>query len=231
MNKGKAILIAVAVITYGVMSTVMNLSRENRQLKAEIQGLKEDPQKIAKEETARVVALVGKLVILPADEEPVLATVTDKEKLKDQPLFAKAENGDKVLIYSKAQKAYVYNSVKNVLVDIVPINIGETQIAITGVSDSNPIRLVLVNGTKTTGLTSVLEQRIKDRKIAGVSILGKATAKTTEYQKTQVVDISGKWGTQAREVAQLVGGEAATESAEIWPATADLMIIVGADFK
>lgn len=80
---------------------------ENNKLKSEIAGLKASPEDLAKKEIKDLVEKIGKLVILPADEEPVLATVTDKEKLKDQPLFAKAENGDKILIYAKAQKAYI----------------------------------------------------------------------------------------------------------------------------
>ncbi|HAI22804.1 TPA: hypothetical protein DCP77_01060 [Candidatus Collierbacteria bacterium] len=230
MDKRKVILAAVLLIVFGGIGGLIKLSKENRQLKTEIQVLKEDPNKIAKEETAKVVALVGKLVILPEGEEPVMATVTDKEKLKDQPVFAKAENGDKILIYSIAQKAYIYNPTKNVIVDVVPVNIGDGSLTITGTDVNNPLKVVLVNGTKTVGLTNTLEQRIKDKKVLGISVTAKATAKTTDYQKTLVIDLTGKWGSQAIQLAQLVGGEVATQSAEDKPAV-DLMVIVGSNFK
>ena len=230
MDKRKVILAAVLLIVFGGVGGLIKLSKENRQLKTEIQVLKEDPNKIAKEETAKVVALVGKLVILPEGEEPVMATVTDKEKLKDQPVFAKAENGDKILIYSIAQKAYIYNPTKNVIVDVVPVNIGDGSLTITGTDVNNPLKVVLVNGTKTVGLTNTLEQRIKDKKVLGISVTAKATAKTTDYQKTLVIDLTGKWGSQAIQLAQLVGGEVATQSAEDKPAV-DLMVIVGSNFK
>lgn len=230
MNKRKLFLTAVLLIIIGVVGGVYRLSQENKQLKVEIQGLKEDPQKIAKEETAKIVALVGKLVILPEGEEPVLATVTDKEKLKDQPVFAKADNGDKILIYSMAQKAYIYNPTKNIIVDVVPVNMGDTPITISGTDVNNPLKVVLVNGTKTAGLTNTLEQRIKDKKVLGISVTAKTTAKSSEYQKTFVIDLTGKWGNQALQLATLVGGEVATQSAEDKPA-GDLMIIVGSDFK
>lgn len=230
MDKRKVILATGLLIIFGGVGGVIKLSKENQRLKTEIQVLKEDPNKIAKEETAKVVALVGKLVILPEGEEPVMATVTDKEKLKDQPVFAKAENGDKVLIYSIAQKAYIYNPTKNVIVDVVPVNIGDGSITITGTDINNPLKVVLVNGTKTAGLTNTLEQRIKDKKVLGISVTAKSTAKTSDYQKTLVIDLTGKWGSQATQLAQLVGGEVATQSAEDRPA-ADLMVIVGSNFK
>ncbi len=230
MDKRKVVLAAMLLIVFGGVGGVIKLSKENQQLKTEIQVLKEDPGKIAKEETAKVVALVGKLVILPEGEEPVIATVTDKEKLKDQPVFAKAENGDKILIYSIAQKAYIYNPTKNVIVDVVPVNIGDGSITITGTDINNPLKVVLVNGTKTVGLTNTLEQRIKDKKVLGISVTAKSTAKTSDYQKTLVIDLTGKWGSQATQLATLVDGEVATQSAEDTPA-ADLMVIVGSNFK
>lgn len=231
MDKRKVFLMVVLLIVLGGIGTIIKLSKDNGQLRSEIQGLKEDPQKIAKEETAKIVALVGKLVILPEGEEPILATVTDKEKLKDQIAFVKADNGDKILIYSIAQKAYIYNPTKNVIVDVVPINMGDGSITISGTDVNNPLKLVLVNGTKKSGVTNILEQRFKDKKVLGISVTARSTAKTTDYQKTLVIDMTGKWGSQATQLAQLIGGQVATQSAEDKPENSDLMVILGADFK
>lgn len=230
MNKRKIILVLVLMTVMIGVGGLIKLSKENRSLRSEIQGMKDDPSKLSKEETAKVVALVGKLVILPEGEEPVLATVTDKEKLKEQPVFAKADNGDKILIYSLAKKAYIYNPVKNVIVDVVPVDLGDSSITITGTDVNNPLKVALVNGSKNTGVTVELEKRIKEKKILGISVSSKATAKSSDYDKTLVVDLIGKWGSQAIQLAQLVGGVVATQSAEDVPA-ADLMVIVGADFK
>ena len=178
-----------------------------------------------------LIEKIGKLVLLPADEEPILATVTDKEKLKEQPLFAKAENGDKILIYAKAQKAYIYSPSKEMLVDVVSENIGGSQTIITGMSADNPLNVALVNGSTTNGATNTLEQRIKDNNIVGLQVVSKATAKSSNYAKTLVIDLSGKWKTQADQLAALLNGQVATESAEIKPSNADVMVIIGADFK
>lgn len=215
----------------GLVAAVIGLGRENKSLKVEIAGLKQNPQELTKQETKELVEKIGKLVLLPADEEPILATVTDKEKLKEQPLFAKAENGDKILIYAKAQKAYIFSPNKEVLVDVVSVNIGGLQTIITGMSADNPLNVALVNGSTTNGATNTLEQRIKDNNIVGLQVVSKATAKSSNYAKTLVIDLSGKWKTQADQLAALLNGQVATESAEIKPSNADVMVIIGADFK
>lgn len=72
-------------------------------------------------ELKEVVAKVGRLVILPEGEEPTLATVAEPDKLRDQPFFAKAKKGDKVLVYNKAQRAILYDPVQDKIVEIAPI--------------------------------------------------------------------------------------------------------------
>lgn len=230
LSKAQLLIIGVAVVIGGLAINSWRLSRQNKKLGIEIETLKKDPQSVAKEEIKELVGKLSKLVVLPADEEPVVATVTDKEKLKDQPVFARAENGDKILIYSKAQKAYIYRPSTNLLVDVVPVNIGNQQITISGVDEKNPLKIALVNGSKNTGISNELEKRIMEKNIPGVLVVSKATAKSDSYEKTLVLDITGKMSRQAAEVALLVGGQVATQSAEAFP-KADLMIIVGADFK
>lgn len=80
------------------------------------------PEEDAVKELARVTEMVGKLMVLPTDETPTLATVSDPEKLRDQPFFAKAKKGDKVLIFSNSQKAILYSPTDNKIVEVAPIN-------------------------------------------------------------------------------------------------------------
>lgn len=71
-------------------------------------------------EAAAVVEKVGLLIDLPEGEEPTVATVSDPGKLKDQPFFANAKSGDRVLLYTKAHKAYLYDPVRHKLVEVAP---------------------------------------------------------------------------------------------------------------
>ena len=94
--------------------------------------LKKSPQAVVAKETKEVVSKVGKLVSLP-DEQPTIATVADPEVLKDQAFFAKAQKGDKVLIYTNAKKAILYSVTLNKILDIAPLNIGNS-----GVNQTTP---------------------------------------------------------------------------------------------
>lgn len=75
------------------------------------------------EEISDLVARVGELIVLPEGEEPTIATVTDPEKLRDQAFFANAKTGDVVLIYTQAQKAYLYDPVAHKLIEVAPLSV------------------------------------------------------------------------------------------------------------
>lgn len=90
-----------------------------------LRELRENPQQAAQEEARALVARVRKFMVLPEDEEPTIATVRDVERLKDQPFFAKAKQGDKVLIYTKEKRAILFDPVNGKIVEIAPVNIGD----------------------------------------------------------------------------------------------------------
>lgn len=64
---------------------------------------------------------VGKLVLLPQNEEPTIATITDPEKLKNQTFFANAKVGYKVLIYPSSKKAYLYDPIAKKIIEVAPL--------------------------------------------------------------------------------------------------------------
>ncbi len=82
------------------------------------------PTEVAKQDAKDTIAAVSKLMMLPEGEEPTVMQVTDVAKLKDQPFFANAQNGDKVLIFTKAKKAILYRVDTNKIIDVAPINMG-----------------------------------------------------------------------------------------------------------
>jgi flagellar basal body-associated protein FliL len=89
-------------------------------------SLKNNPSSASTQEAAAVIRAVGHLIVLPKDEEPTVATVSDPKLLQQQAFFAQAKKGDKVLIYAKAKKVILYDPINKKIVDVAPLNIGDT---------------------------------------------------------------------------------------------------------
>ena len=88
--------------------------------------IRKNPQSVSTQEVKDVTQEVGKLISLPKDEQPTIATVQDKNKLKDQPFFKDAQNGDKVLIYTTSKKAIIYRPSTKTLINVGPIAINSS---------------------------------------------------------------------------------------------------------
>lgn len=186
-----------------------------------------------KEETAKIVSLVEKLLVLPAGEEPTLASVTDKEKLKDQPFFAKAENGDKVLIYTEAKKAILYRPSQHIIVEVAAVNLGTPSAAIVDktVADQATHAFVLYNGTDVTGFTKTYEATLK-KSVPSAVIVDRDNAAKRDYAASLLVDLNGTKSAVAADFAKALGLEVSTLPAgEAKPAGADFLIILGSDKK
>lgn len=114
------IIIGVAFLVVLAAAPSIYFFRQYQKAQARIAN----PAQAAKEDAKAILAAVGKLIELPTDEEPTIATVSDVAKLKDQQFFSGAKNGDNVLIYTKAKKAILYRPSINKIIEVAPVNIG-----------------------------------------------------------------------------------------------------------
>lgn len=220
-------MIILAVVILGAMGVSGYFYNQYQKTQKELQAIKTDPTMLGKaagEEVKRLVAEVGKLIDLPEKETPTVATVTDIEKLKSQAFFAKAKNGDKVLIYTNAKKAILYDPAAKKIIDVAPINIGSSSAA-----QSNQSKIALRNGTKTVGLTGKAEIEIK-KAFPEVNIVSKENAAGNDFEKSVVVvltdsakDFASNLATFLKiNIGQLPKGESK-------PQDADILIILGKD--
>lgn len=187
------------------------------------QAVKKNPDIITKEETNWLVDQVGRLMTLPSDEVPTIATVIDKEKLKDQSFFANSENGDKVLVYTKAKKAILFRPNTNKIVEVGPVNTDQAAEGVTG-----NIKVAYLNGStsgNTDTMVAAAESKVKEA-INNSETASKAAAKGT-YTKTQVIDLSGGTYTDAtKQLADALGGEVSTLPAEETKPDGNILIIL-----
>lgn len=86
-----------------------------------------NPELAAEMEARDLAEKVGKLILLPKDEVPTIATVSDPEALKNQAFFKDAKKGDKVLIYTNTKKAILYDPVANLIINVAPVSLGNFQ--------------------------------------------------------------------------------------------------------
>ncbi len=193
------------------------------------QALLKNPTEAAKQEVQALTARVGKFIDLP-NEEPTIATVSDKEKLADQPFFQKAENGDKVLIYTQARKAILYRPLTNKIIEVSTVNLGgAADNATSSAQVNNMVRVAIYNGTNTTGLTSKAEKQLKEN-IANIEVVAKENAKKNNYDKTVVVVLSQTKEQEAKKVAEFLGAQVSSlPQGEVKPG-AEILIILGSDY-
>ena len=93
----------------------------------EAQKVASSPQEAVRAEAKRILQSLGQFMTLPKDETPTIATVADKQKLKNQPFFAKAQNGDKLILFTKSRKAILYRPSTNKIIETAAINVGKPQ--------------------------------------------------------------------------------------------------------
>lgn len=74
------------------------------------------------DDVTTVKMALSKHMVLPQDEEPLLATVTDRTALKT-PFLREADDGDRILIYEKARRVIIYRPSIDKIIDIGPVEV------------------------------------------------------------------------------------------------------------
>lgn len=203
--KKKILITANIVVLLGLAGAAGFYFKQYRDLKSNPASA----QQAAQDQADRTVEEVGKSYDLPKDEKPSVATVSDKEKLKDQPFFAKAENGDITLIYSNAKLAILYRPSTKKVINVSTVSIqGNARVKIIGSATARQ--------TVTAALTG-----------AQIAATDGGAAKTAPTSIT-VVDVSGQNAEHAKKVAEAVKGTVgALPAGEDTPTDADILVVAG----
>ena len=210
-------IVAIILILAGIGGTYYFYTQNKKS-----QALLKDPTAVQQAETKEILKKLSEFMVLPTDEEPNVATVLDVNQLKDQPFFAQAQNGDKVIIYAKADKAILYRPATNKIVNVSSVNL--EQPATIGVA--------VYNGTKTAGLTTKFATDIT-KSIDNIIVSSKANAERSDYQQSVVVDLTGQNAELAQQIATLIEGTVGSlPEGEVKPSDSgtSLLIILGANY-
>ena len=116
-SKNKKLIIVALVFIVVVAGTITGIAAWKRT----------HPKADSKQEALQLVEKLKDYVDLPTDETPSIAEVKDVTKLRDQPFYDIASNGDKVLVYQKAGKALLYRPSTKKVIEYTPVNIDTKQ--------------------------------------------------------------------------------------------------------
>ena len=198
------------------------------------------------DEVSSLLEEISHIYDLPTGETPTLATVTDVDKLKNQPFFEKAKNGDKVVIYNQAKKAILYDPVSHKILEIAPLsgslglenqtstqsgqNPSSTPPSEPEAADSEiAAKVVLRNGAGRRGLAASQEEVLKET-YPDINIIAKDNVDGSQLDETIVVIFNQSAKADAEKlkeffeatIAELPKSESKVEGA-------DIMVILGKD--
>lgn len=192
---------------------------------------------LLEENNQGLIEEIGKLIDLPKDESPTIATVSDVEKLKNQPFFAKAKNGDKVLIYNTAKKAILYDPTGKKILEVGPLvaasptpagsipaeSSSTTTPAPTGTTPA--VRGAATTPTPTPSVTKGKQVKVVlangttitgitsvvekqlKEKATNVQVVDKRNAKKKDYAKTLVINLNSTNSDEATSIAGALEAE------------------------
>ena len=140
-------------------------------------------QEEAQKEIDELVEQVSKHILLPKDEEPVIATVVDARALvKEQPFYHNVRNGDKLLIYPNTLRALIYSPERDILVNVGPVQVQQ--------NITNQESAVNTNAVSPEGKGLTIEIRNGSSKNGAAKSLGEELAVYPEYTVVSVTDAS-----------------------------------------
>ncbi len=228
-NKKKISLKTIlrVVVVLGLMGFAGWSFLKYQQTKTQVEKLSnpEAQQEAIAKEREEVLAKVGKLMILPEDEEPTIATVTDAEVLAQyQPFFRKATDGDKVIIYVQSGKSIIYSPDKNIIVNVGTISVqGNNALQL---DTENPLNVEIRTGGASQERVDVLIEQLG--KVVNVSNVVEAA--NQDYQGPVIVALTNDEDRlqQAQIFAANLGVQLTTElPVGEAPSDAEVVVIVG----
>ena len=126
---GLGIVLLVAIGSGGFLYVHNQKTKETPDMIAQREADKRAVE--AKKKADAMIDIVKKQIELPTNEEPILATVSDSNMLQNQDFFKDAKNGDRILLYPKHKKAYLYRPSEKKVLAVAPLqyNVGKSDTA------------------------------------------------------------------------------------------------------
>jgi|SRR3989344_5137715 len=121
--KGLLLLVIAALLALVLILEKQRRDAQNQLMKLSVQREQvTQNQEENRAQAKRIIDRVGRLIVLPNDVEPTVATIVDVAALRARNTFYnKAENGDYLLVTT--DRAILYDPDKNIILDVAPVQI------------------------------------------------------------------------------------------------------------
>lgn len=223
LARNKGILAVLILVVILALAGAGYMYYQYQKTAAELKKVKTQPssQSPKDDEIKKMVAEIAKVARIPENETPSIATITDVSKLKDQPFFKDAKNGDILLVFNSSGKAILYDPKNKKIVDVTTLS--------TTPSFNQQFKVVIRNGTTTQNLAGKMEEDLK-KALGVVNVIAKENAQKNNYEKTQVSLINLAASEYAANVAKAINAQVVDfPEGEPKPKDADILIIIGKD--
>lgn len=167
-----------------------------------------------------VKSAVAGHMLLPKNEEPTVATVDDKTKLKDKFLTTHANNGDQILIYTQNQLVIIYRPSVDKIVAVGTVT------ADSAVAEAQNATLTVLDGANDPSKTQNITEQIKSIYPSMKVIVG-GKANRQDFTSTLVIDNTKSKDYLVDAIALNIKGKRGIVPISESLSTTDLMVIVG----
>lgn len=119
-TKQKLMMIVGVVVVLLVLGSLGFLLKKYNDTRQEVQKLStiQGQQELNKTQTNQLLGEMRAIIVLPSGEDPVVATITDINQLKDKEFYKDAQNGDRVVVFPNAKKAYIYRPSTKTIINV-----------------------------------------------------------------------------------------------------------------
>ncbi|MDB5169533.1 MAG: hypothetical protein JWO41_889 [Candidatus Saccharibacteria bacterium] len=136
-SKEQLLFAAVGAVFLVLIIMLASVMHSKNQLETKVNKLSTNTAASSANEVKKLTDEIGAVFQLPTGETPTLATVSDAAKVKNQAFFKNAQNGDKVLLYSKAGEAILYRPSIKKIISVAPVNLNGSSTDNGGSSATN----------------------------------------------------------------------------------------------
>lgn len=180
------------------------------------------PELTKQQELSVLEKKIGKLMILPSNEQPTLATVTDKSKLSDKFLAAKSENGDKILIFAKNHTLIIYRPSINKIAAVGAVSVDPSLAQAQGSS------ITVLDSTNNPAKTQTVIKEVK-KAFPDIKVTNGGKSNRQNFPYTIVIDNTNQKDSLRDSLMKDISGKRGfLPSSENAPST-EFLIIVGQD--